>query len=118
MNIIRPLSSLRMTALQRPPGYLEDCLRYGRRTGDLVEFTPEAFSYIRRKYSAPRRLASRTTVQGFTAPPRLGDRLHAAFGPIGTALHWPCMDRSSPVPHALKPGSPCARLRSLANKLP
>jgi hypothetical protein len=51
MNIIRPLSSLKVTALRRKPGYLAECHRSGKVTGpagsEMVEFTPAQHAAIR-----------------------------------------------------------------------
>lgn len=51
--IVRPLASLRETAKQRAPGYLEVCLAAGKpdATGQYVTFTREAFLRIRQQFS-------------------------------------------------------------------
>lgn len=46
----------------------------------------------------------------------LGDRVHAVAGPIGRAIHWPCMKGDGTTD--LKPGSPCDKARNLLNKIP
>ena len=102
MNIIRPLASLKKTAANRQPGYLEECLRLGKVSGaagsELVEFTPEQHATLRSQFA-----------------PGLGDRVHNVAGPIGRAIHWPCMKDDGTTD--LKPGSPCDRARNLLNKL-
>jgi hypothetical protein len=48
----------------------------------------------------------------------IGDALHAIVGPIGRAIHWPCLKGDGTAD--LIPGSPCdqARQRLNAIKLP
>ena len=43
----------------------------------------------------------------------LGDAIHKLAGPIGRAVHWPCLKGDGTTD--LKPGSPCAKLRAAAN---
>jgi hypothetical protein len=112
MNIIRPIASLKMTALRRQPGYLEECLRVGKVTGEgqaqLVEFTPEQFQDIRRRFQI-------SNFKSQIPKPGLGDRVHAVAGPIGRALHWPCLKGDGTTD--LKPGSPCDKIRTQLNRL-
>jgi hypothetical protein len=62
--------------------------------------------------SAPRPPASDSPAPG-SPPLGLGDVVHAVAGPIGKAVHWPCVDQAT---GNLKPGSPCARARTWLNK--
>jgi hypothetical protein len=107
VNIIRPLSSLKKTAGQRKPGYLEECLRVGKVSGtsgaDMVEFTPDQHAYLRSRFSLE------------PAKGGWGDAVHRIAGPIGRAIHWPCMKGDGTT--ELKAGSPCDRARNLLNKL-
>lgn len=96
---LRPLSSLKETAKRRKPGYLERCLELGELlSDDMVRFTPENWIKIRNEF----RLG-------------LGDRLHKIAGPVGKAIHWPCLKGDGTMD--LKPGSPCDKARKLLNKL-
>jgi hypothetical protein len=101
MNIILPIKKIHAAAPARQPGYLEECLRLGKVTGPgdsaLIEFTPEQFQDIRRRF----------------AKPGLGDRIHRVAGPIGRAIHWPCMKGDGTTD--LRPGSPCDKIRTMLN---
>ncbi len=109
MNVIRPMSSLAQTALRRKPGYLDACLRLGKVTGagesQLVEFTPEQFADIRRTFQ----------ISNLKSKTGLGDRVHQVLGPIGQAIHWPCLKGDGTTD--LKPGSPCDKTKNFLNKL-
>jgi hypothetical protein len=99
LNIIRPITSLRATALKRGPGYLDYCIKVAKVTGSgdatLCEFTPEQFADIRKRF------------------PGLGDKVHAVAGVIGAATAWPCMKGDGTTD--LKPGSPCDRAKNFLN---
>jgi len=45
----------------------------------------------------------------------LGDKLHSLFGPIGKAIHWPCLKGDGTTD--LKPASWCNYFRITLNKL-
>jgi hypothetical protein len=53
-NIIRPIASLKITAAQRKPGYLEACLKAGKVTGELIEFTRAQHRALRQAYALDR----------------------------------------------------------------
>jgi hypothetical protein len=100
MRLIRPLSSLQRSARHRKPGYLERCLELGqldKMTG-TVHFTPESWLKIRQEFKLG-----------------LGDAIHALAGPIGRAVHWPCLKGDGTID--LKPDSPCERARSRLNSI-
>jgi hypothetical protein len=103
MNVILPLQKIHAAAPARQPGYLAECLRLGKVTGNgqaqLIEFTPAQFADIRKRF----------------AKPGLGDRIHRIAGPIGRAINWPCLKGDGTTD--LKPGSPCDKLRQKLNKL-
>jgi hypothetical protein len=44
-----------------------------------------------------------------------GDKLHRVLGPIGRAIHWPCMKGDGTTD--LKPGSPCDKGRTFLNDI-
>jgi hypothetical protein len=44
-----------------------------------------------------------------------GDRLHKVLGPIGRAIHWPCLKGDGTTD--LKPSSLCGYFRITLNKL-
>jgi hypothetical protein len=46
---------------------------------------------------------------------KLGDAAHAILGPIGRAIHWPCLKGDGTTD--LKPGSPCAKAIDKLNAL-
>jgi hypothetical protein len=50
---VRPLESLRKTALKRLPGYMEECLRRGQldMVTQTVTFTIKNFNEIRQQYN-------------------------------------------------------------------
>jgi hypothetical protein len=121
VNIIIPLKKVRAAAPARQPGYLEECLRTGKVTGtgqaQLIEFTPEQFADIRRRFN-PSYGADRSDKSDPSDPSDkkgLGDALHRVAGPIGRAIHWPCMKGDGTTD--LKPGSPCDKLRGTLNKI-
>jgi hypothetical protein len=45
----------------------------------------------------------------------LGDKLHRVLGPIGRAIHWPCMKGDGTTD--LKPATLCFYLRQTFNKI-
>ncbi len=47
------------------------------------------------------------------AVPGLGDRVHQLAGPIGRAIHWPCLKGDGSTD--LIPGSPCDKLKRMLN---
>lgn len=54
-------------------------------------------------------------IRGATVKKGFGDKVHSIFGPIGRAIHWPCLKGDGTMD--LKPGSPCDKARKLLNKL-
>ncbi|MGD0813362.1 MAG: hypothetical protein ABSA83_07140 [Verrucomicrobiota bacterium] len=110
-KIILPVSRIRAAAPQRQPGYLEECLRLGKISGELVEFTAEQFADIRRRFGR----SDKSDTSVLSDKQRLGDAVHRIAGPIGRAIHWPCMKGDGTTD--LKPGSPCDRVRITLNKL-
>jgi hypothetical protein len=138
MNIIRPLSSLKKTAAYRKPGYVEECLRVGKVSGaagsELVEFTEAQHADIRNRFARCSETPSNSDISQSSQGAKsehpeggatdceeshptggLGDAVHRLAGPIGRAIHWPCMKGDGTTD--LKPGSPCDRARNLLNKL-
>jgi hypothetical protein len=115
MNIILPLKKIHDAAPARQPGYLDECLRAGKVTGAgagaLIEFTPEQFAAIRRQFA----LSDKSDPSDLSDKKGLGDRLHQIAGPIGRAIHWPCMKGDGTTD--LKPGSPCDKTRTFLNNL-
>ncbi len=98
MKELRPLASLKKRAQYRKPGYLERCLELGQldQATQMVRFKPEAWMKIREEFKL-----------GF------GDAVHAIAGPIGRAIHWPCLKGDGTID--LKPDSPCDRARTSLN---
>jgi len=98
MKELRPLASLKKRAQYRKPGYLEQCLQLGQldEATQMVRFTPKAWLKIREEFKLG-----------------LGDAIHAIAGPIGRAIHWPCLKGDGTT--ELKSGSPCERARSRLN---
>jgi hypothetical protein len=133
------ISHLHAAAKERGPGYLEACLKAGRisRDGQWVIFTDQAHAQIRKKLNpnppkpksisfgrAILRGAVIKSIRHFASIPfvnqtankiGLGDLIHKLAGPVGRAIHWPCMKGDGTTD--LKPGSPCAKARNLANKV-
>ena len=62
--------------------------------------------------ASPEQLAAQKAHAG---EPGLGDRAHRILGPIGRALHWPCLKGDGTID--LKPGSPCDKARNFLNKI-
>ena len=100
MKELRPLASLRRRAQHRKPGYLQRCLEFGEldEATQMVRFSPEAWLKIRQEFKLG-----------------LGDAIHAVAGPIGRALHWPCLEGDGTT--NLIPGSPCDKARVTLNSL-
>jgi hypothetical protein len=118
------ISDLHTAAKERGPGYLEACLKAGKITGDgqWMIFDDAAHYEIRRQFShgrvalprrpnPKRRLASALTSRRLG----LGDAIHSVAGPIGRKIHWPCLKGDGTM--ELKPGSPCAKMRQVGNKI-
>ncbi len=98
------LADVMAMARLRKPGYVEACLAAGKMKrspdGPVLEFSDGDHARLRAEF----------------APGKgLGDRLHELFGPIGRAVHWPCLKGDGSTD--LKPGSPCARARAWLNKV-
>ncbi|MGP8200207.1 MAG: hypothetical protein ACLQU4_11975 [Limisphaerales bacterium] len=108
-KIILPVSRIRAAAPARKPGHLEECLRLGKISGEFVEFTVEQFADIRRRFT----LSDASDKSDLSDKRGLGDAVHRMAGPIGRALHWPCMKGDGPTD--LKPGSPCDQIRKILN---
>ena len=118
MNIILPLKKIHAAAPARQPGYLEECLRLGKVTGEgaaaLIEFTPEQFADVRRRFALKAEGRSQNAEFSLqTSTFRLGDAVHRLAGPIGRALHWPCLKGDGTTD--LKAGSPCDKMRKMLN---
>ena len=54
MKIGFEIEELRKAGEHRPPGYLDKCLAWGERQGDMVFFESEIFDALRREYGSPR----------------------------------------------------------------
>ncbi len=114
------ITTLHTAAKTRPPGYLETCLKAGKTSQDgrFVLFDDETYAAIRRQFNPA---ARRTITTGHSplAPDHskrgLGDVIHRAAGPIGRAIHWPCLKGDGTTD--LRPGSPCDRARRVLNKV-
>jgi len=107
--------TLHAIAKQRGEGYLEACLKSGRisRDGQWMIFDDDAHSKIRLQYNPH---ASHPVVNvPFQPRQGLGDALHKIAGPIGKAIHWPCLKNDGTTD--LKPNSPCDRARRKLNKV-
>jgi hypothetical protein len=100
MRLRRPIASLQKTAQYRKPGYMERCLELGQldEATQMVSFTSENWLKIRQEFKLG-----------------LGDALHAFAGPIGRAVHWPCMKGDGTT--NLKPDSPCHRTKNRLNSV-
>src|ERR1700722_2029940 len=98
MKELRPLASLKKRAQYRKPGYIERCLELGEldEARQMVRFPPEAWLKNRAEFKLG-----------------LGDAIPAIAGPIGRAIHWPCMKGDGTTD--LKPDSPCDRARIALN---
>jgi hypothetical protein len=126
------LPVLREKARHRKPGYLEACLALGEadeNTGTL-RISPENWVKIRGQFSyspeekaarmaerIARRTGSPITIRGPAARQKrgLGDIIHGVAGPVGKALHWPCLEGDGTTD--LKPGSPCDKARQALNHI-
>jgi hypothetical protein len=117
MNILLPMTKIHAAAPARRGGYLEECLRIGKVTGAgnaaLIEFTPEQFNQIKARFRV--QSAKRRTLHSPLSTLHLGDRVHQIAGPIGRAIHWPCMKGNGTTD--LKPGSPCDKTKNFLNKI-
>jgi hypothetical protein len=115
MNIILPLAKIHAAAPARRPGYFSECLRLGKVTGEgasaLIELTPAQFSDIRRRFT----LSDKSDSSDLSDKKGLGNAVHRVAGPIGRALHWPCMKGDGTTD--LRPGSPCDKARTTLNKI-
>jgi hypothetical protein len=114
------ISDLHAAVQQRSPGYLEACLKVGKisRDGQWMIFDDAAHNKLRQQFT-PSHLVPPTRkifpAGRAAAGMGLGDVIHKIAGPIGRAIHWPCMKGDGSTD--LKPGSPCAKARDLANKV-
>jgi hypothetical protein len=109
------IKDLHLIARQRRAGYLEACLKSGQASldGQWMIFTDAAHAKLRSEYNPS------PTQSNLVQPKRrkigLGDALHKIAGPIGKAIHWPCMRGDGST--ELKSDSPCAKARALANRV-
>src|SRR5258708_960907 len=112
--IVFSLEQMKLVAINRPKGYLDECMRLGKLSANesMLTFTPAAFIDIRNRF--PETIKTRV-INPSIENVGLGDRLHKAFGPIGRAIHWPCMKGDGTTD--LKPSSPCDKGRTLLNKI-
>ena len=102
----------------RKPGYIEALVGQGRVVkgplGDYIQISDEDHAALRQHFA----LVPKPPQKTFTLPPPgqgLGDKLHSVLGPIGRALHWPCMAADGTT--NLKPGSPCDNARQSLNAI-
>ena len=137
------VSTVHRVAKERGPGYLEARLKAGRisRDGQWIIFSDQAHAQLRQQFNPNpppkpviigrerkrnfRLLRAMTQSVGrFVSIPfvnqtahkiGLGDLIHKIAGPIGRRIHWPCMKGDGTID--LKPNSPCAKARNLANKV-
>jgi hypothetical protein len=114
------IKDLHAVAKQRGEGYLEACLKAGKISpdGQWMIFDNDAHTKIRVQYNPHRTISLPLPLEegrGEGIRLRLGDALHKIAGPIGKAIHWPCMKGDGKTD--LKPGSPCARARRALNKV-
>ena len=127
-RITFPMAQMKLVAINRPTGYLDECLRLGILSADesMLSFTPAAFIDIRNRYpeTIKTRVQNRSTldpvqlqtaISNLRGAKGLGDRAHDILGPIGRAIGWPCMKGDGTTD--LKPGSPCDKGRTLLNKI-
>jgi hypothetical protein len=110
------IADLHAVAKQRGDGYLEACVKFGRisRDGQWMIFDDATHSKIRLQYN-PHRTISLPLPGGQGGRIGVGDAIHKIAGPIGKAIHWPCL-KNDGTTH-LKPDSPCARARRWLNKV-
>jgi hypothetical protein len=87
--------------ISKNPIFQEGYFEQQRRTAVIVPATPEQL--------AAQKKAVEERKMGF------GDRAHQVLGPIGRAIHWPCLKGDGTTD--LKPGSPCDKLRQKLNAL-
>jgi hypothetical protein len=144
MKLVRRarITTLHAVAKTRREGFLEACYKSGRVTSDGLwiiwdddthaqlrrQFNPNPPSPIsgraRRRRTLTSGLSFRPAIRRFISIPfvdesltrvGLGDLIHKFAGPVGRAIHWPCMKGNGSTD--LKPGSPCAKARELANRV-
>jgi hypothetical protein len=123
------IKDLHAVAKERREGYLEACLRAGKisRDGQWMIFDDAAHTKIRVQFNPHRRFTLPLPLEegrggggsagrhGEGSQTGLGDLLHKVAGPIGKAIHWPCLKGDGTTD--LKPGSPCDRARRKLNKV-
>jgi len=121
---LHPISRLKLKEASRAPGWLDEIMRVGKIIGSgnatLVELTPEQFATIRKQFNPrfphpalrPPSPSGRGQGEG---SPGLGDKVHSVLGPIGKAIHWPCLKGDGTTD--LKPGSPCDKIKNTLNKI-
>jgi len=132
------IDHLHVVAQNRRAGFLEACQAAGRLSHDgrWLIFTDQAHAQIRKRHNPnpppPRKVRFiqngkgrvRASVRRFVSIPfvnqaankiGLGDLIHKIAGPVGRAIHWPCMKGDGTTD--LKAGSPCSKLRAAANKV-
>ena len=102
------ITDLHRAAKARKPGYLAACEQAGRIEGEWLVFTDEAHAKLRDQYAI-------VTVRGADPRRGLGDLVHSVAGPIGKAIHWPCLKGDGTT--NLRPGSPCDKTRRALNKI-
>jgi hypothetical protein len=107
------IKDLHAVAKQRGEGYLEACLKAGKISpdGQWMIFDDAAHTKIRLQYNAQSKVGRGERRESLA----LGDLVHKIAGPIGKAIHWPCLKGDGTTD--LKPGSPCDRAKKVLNKV-
>ena len=103
------IAHLQQAARTRRAGYLQACFNLGEKHGDWLHFTDEDHARLRAEFNPNHSPLTTNHSRG------LGDAIHAVAGPIGRAIHWPCLKGDGTTD--LKPNSPCDKLRNIANKI-
>ena len=94
------IADVEKAAVSKGADYRAECFAKGTvsQDGKTMTMREDDFQAIREKYR-----------------PKLGDMVHAIAGPIGRAIHWPCLKGDGTTD--LKPGSPCDQIKTALNKL-
>jgi hypothetical protein len=107
-----------MAARARKPGYMEALMSKGQQVkgplGDYLILSDADHAAIGDAFAIIPKPPKKTFAP---SPPGqgLGDKLHSVLGPIGRAIHWPCMAADGTT--NLKPGSPCDNARKALNNI-
>jgi hypothetical protein len=117
------ITHLHAVAKERRDGYLEACLKAGKisRDGQWMIFDDDAYTKIRRQFNPVNSGQQIGVTSANHLPlttnhsPGLGDIIHKIAGPIGRAIHWPCLKGDGTT--NLKPNSRCDRARQRLNKV-